>query len=63
MKIEWNDWVSRIVFIKLDDGQVFSNSTILVYEEPFISLTDKFGLPAVINIKNIIKIREEENVS
>ena len=59
--MEWNNWVGKIVFVKLDDGQFFSNSKILTYEEPFLSLTDKFGLPAVINVNHILKIREEQN--
>jgi hypothetical protein len=58
--MEWNKWVGKIVFVKLDDGQFFSNSKILTYEEPFMSLTDKYGLPAVINVNHILKIREEE---
>lgn len=55
----WQEWLGKIVFVKLDDGQIFSDSEILAYEEPFMSLTDKFGLPAVINVKHIVKIREE----
>jgi hypothetical protein len=61
MKIDWNEWVGKFVFIKLDDGQFFSYSKILTYDEPFISLLDKFNLPAIINTRNIIKIREEDN--
>jgi len=58
--MEWEDWVGKKnVFIKLDDGQIFSHSEILAYEEPFLSLTDMFNLPAIINVKTIIKIKEE----
>lgn len=57
--MEWDKWVGKIVFVKLDDGQYFSESEILTYEEPFMSLTDKFGYPAIINVKHIVKIREE----
>jgi len=57
--MDWNKWVGKIVFVKLDDGQFFSNSEILTYEDPFMSLTDKYGLPAVINVNHILKIREE----
>lgn len=59
--MEWNKWVGKIVFVKLDDGQFFSNSKILTYDEPFMSLTDKYGMPAIINVKHILKIREEQN--
>ncbi len=58
--MEWKEWVGKKdVFIKLEDGQIFSHSEILSYEEPFLSLSDLFGLPAVINVKAIIKIKEE----
>lgn len=60
--VNWNDWVGKEnVFIKLTDGQVFSNSKILIYDDPFLSITDKYGLPAVVNVKNIMKIKEEGN--
>ncbi len=60
--MNWESWVGKEkVFILLDDGGVFSNSKILLYEEPFLSLTDRDGLPAVINVKTIIKIKEEKN--
>jgi hypothetical protein len=59
--MEWKEWVDKIVFIKLTDGQVFSFSKVLLYDEPFISITDKYGLPAVVNINSILKIREEEH--
>lgn len=58
--MDWKDWIGKTnVFIKLDDGQIFSNSKILTYEEPFLSLTDLFGLPVIINVKTILKIKEE----
>jgi hypothetical protein len=59
--MEWKDWIGKKVFIKLIDGCIFSYSTILAYEEPFISLTDKFGLPVVINVNQISKISEERD--
>jgi hypothetical protein len=58
--MEWKEWIGKIVFVKLKDGQVFSYSEVLTYEEPFISIKDKFGLPAVFNVSEIIKIKEEE---
>lgn len=57
--MEWIEWIGKIVFIKLDDGQIFSYSKVLTYEEPFLSITDKYGLPAVVNVKTILKIKEE----
>jgi hypothetical protein len=58
--MEWQEWIGKIVFIKLDDETIFSYSKILAYEEPFLSITDKFGLPVVINTSKIQRIREEE---
>ena len=57
--MEWKEWIGKIVFIKLQDGQIFSYSKVLTYEEPFISITDRDGLPAVFNVNQIIKIKEE----
>jgi len=59
--MEWNEWVGKIVFIKLNDDQIFSYSHVLTYEKPFMSITDKYGLPAVINVNAIIKIKEERD--
>lgn len=58
--MEWKEWIGKIVFIKLIDGQIFSYSEVLAYEEPFISITDRDGLPAVFNVNQIVKIKEEE---
>ena len=57
--MEWKEWIGKKVFIKLNDGCIFSYSNILAYEEPFLSITDKFGLPVVIDVKTIIVIKEE----
>ncbi|MEX0597874.1 MAG: hypothetical protein WD512_15390 [Candidatus Paceibacterota bacterium] len=59
--MNWKEWVGKIVFIKLDDGQIFSFSKILLYESPFLSLKDKYGLPAIIKTSTIVKIKEREN--
>lgn len=59
--MDWNEWIDKIVFIKLNDEQVFSFSRVLAYEEPFLSIKDKYGLPAVVNVNSIIKIKEERN--
>lgn len=58
--MEWKDWIGKIVFVKLEDGQIFSYSEVLAYEEPFISIKDRDGLPAVFNVKEIEKIKEEK---
>ena len=57
--MEWKSWIGKVVFIKLIDGTVFSYSNVLTYEEPFISITDRDGLPVVINISEIMRIKEE----
>jgi hypothetical protein len=59
LRMEWKEWIGKKVFIKLIDGCIFSQSEVLTYEEPFISITDKYGLPVVINVSQIIKISEE----
>ena len=58
--MEWKDWIGKRVFIKLNDGTIYSYSTVLVFEYPFINITDKFNLPVTININEIQRIREEE---
>jgi len=58
--MEWKDWIGKKVFIKLDDGQIFSYSEVLAYEYPYLSITDKYNLPAIVNIKTILKIKEEK---
>ena len=58
--MDWEKWVGKEnVFIMLEDGGIFSKSKILAYEEPFLSITDRDGLPAVVNTRIIIKIKEE----
>jgi len=58
--MEWAEWIGKKVFIKLNDKQIFSFSEVLAYEEPFLSITDKYNLPAIINVNTIIKIKEEK---
>ena len=57
--MDWEEWVGKIVFIKLQDGQIFSYSEVLTYEEPFLSITDRDNLPCVFNVNQIVKIKEE----
>ncbi len=59
INMDWTEWIGKIVFIKLLDGTIFSYSKVLNYEEPFISITDKFELPVSINTSNIARIKEE----
>lgn len=58
-KMEWKDWIGKIVFIKLIDGTIYSYSKVLIYKEPFISIIDKDNLPVVINVDSIQRIKEE----
>lgn len=60
IKMEWKEWIGKIVFIKLIDNTIYSYSKILAIEEPFISIKDKYGLPVVINISEIQRIKEED---
>lgn len=57
--MEWKEWIGKLVFIKLNDNQIFSYSRVLAYEEPFLSIKDKYGYPAIVNINSILKIKEE----
>lgn len=59
--MDWKRWIGKKVFIKLNDEQIFSFSEVLAYEEPFLSITDKYNLPAIINVNTILKIKEERN--
>lgn len=58
--MEWKELIGRTVFIKLTDNTIFTNSKVLAYEEPFISVTDRDGLPFIINVKNIMRVKIEE---
>lgn len=57
--MEWKDWIGRVVFIKLNDGTIYSYSRVLVFEDPYLSITDRDGLPVVVNINSIQRIKEE----
>ena len=60
--MDWAAWIGKEnVFIRLTDGQIFSNSKVLEFEDPFLSITDRDGYPAIVNIKMIIKIKEERD--
>lgn len=58
-KMDWLDWVGKIVFVKLKDGAIFSYSKVLAYEDPYLSITDRDGLPVVIHVLSIERIKEE----
>jgi len=57
--MNWKEWIGKVVFIKLNDQQVFSFSEVLAFENPFLSIKDKYGYPAIINVNSILKIKEE----
>lgn len=57
--MDWLDWVGKIVFVKLKDGAIFSYSKVLTYEDPYLSITDRDGLPVVIHVLSIERIKEE----
>lgn len=57
--MEWQEWIGRKVFIKLIDGTVFTFSNIVSFDEPFLTITDKFGKQVSINTNNISRMREE----
>ena len=59
--MEWKEWIGKRIFIKLNDGTVFTHSKVLAYEEPYISITDLYGLPVIINVNSIQRIKEEED--
>ena len=68
--MEWKDWIGKRCYIKLKEFYVFTNSKVLAFEEPFLSITDRDGFPVVINVSQIEiiredlkKIREEKNGS
>ena len=58
-KMDWKEWIGKIVFIKLKDGTIFSYSKILAYEIPFLSITDRDKLPVIINVSEILRIKVE----
>lgn len=58
--MEWQELIGHIVFIKLSDNTIFTNSKVLAFEEPFLSVTDRDGLPFIINIKTIMRVKIED---
>ena len=57
--MEWKEWIGRKVFIKLFDGTIFTFSTIVSFDKPFLTITDKYGKQVSINVDNISRMREE----
>lgn len=57
--MEWQEWIGRKVFIKLIDGTVFTFSNIVSFDDPFLTITDKYGKQVSINVNNISRMREE----
>jgi len=57
--MEWKDWIGLKVFIKLFDGTIFTFSTIVSFDKPFLTIMDKYGKQVSINVDNISRMREE----
>jgi len=55
--MNWKEWIGKKVFIKLQDGTVFTKSEVLTYEEPYFSITDRDGYSVVINVNSIQRIK------
>ena len=57
--MEWKDWIGKIVFIKLEDGTIFTYSNILSFDAPFLTIKDRDKKLVTINISEIERIKEE----
>jgi len=57
--MEWRDWIGKIVFIKLDDGTIFTYSNVLSFDEPFLTIKDRDNTLVTINISEIDRIKQE----
>lgn len=57
--MEWKDWIGKIVFVKLEDGTIFTFSEVLDFNKPFLTLIDRDKKLVTINISEIYKIKEE----
>lgn len=58
--MEWCDWIGKRIFVKLDDGAVYSG-VVLDCDEMFFTIRDKFGERVIFSISKIIKLKEEGN--
>ena len=55
----WKDWIGKIVFIKLEDGTIFTYSKVLSFDAPFLTIKDRDLKLVTINISEIERIKEE----
>lgn len=55
----WKDWIGKVVFIKLEDGTIFTYSNVLSFDEPFLTIRDRDNKLVAINISEIERIKEE----
>ena len=63
--MDWRDWIGKRVFIKLKDGNVYSNSLVIsvdISNPPlvFIELKDKFQNKVMVISSEIIRIQEDK---
>jgi|TARA_Y100000296_G_scaffold45780_1_gene52480 hypothetical protein len=59
--MDWIDWIGKIVFVKLEDGTIFTYSKVLSFDAPFITIKDRDLKLVTINISEIERIKEENN--
>lgn len=57
--MEWKDWIGKIVFVKLEDGTIFTYSNVLSFNDPFLTIKDRDLKLVTINISEIERIKEE----
>ena len=59
--MDWIDWIGKIVFVKLEDGTIFTYSKVLSFDAPLITIKDRDLKLVTINISEIERIKEENN--
>jgi hypothetical protein len=59
VKMEWNDWIGKRIFVKLIDGAVYSGVVLDVENSRLIKIRDKFGEVVIFLTSNIAKLKEE----
>ena len=57
--MDWKDWIGKIVFVKLEDGTIFTYSRVLSFDAPFLTIKDRDLKMVTINISEIERIKEE----
>ncbi len=65
--MDWKEWNGKEIFVKLKSGAVYSGKIqdvdVSNSELIFITILDKFGTKVTFVHSEIIKIKEESNVS